>query len=134
MELKLKDGTLALPDNKKRASRFLADMFYNSGYVEDEDIKVDWADAYKNFRNTDVVAAPDIRPLLQSSLEIIIREPVEPLLKITGLFNRVEARGLNTQVLAGALGAVTAYDIPEHGTYPEVMFQIGGGLQTAPGS
>ena len=77
------------------------------------------------------MATSEIRPLLQSSMEILIREPVEPMMHITGLYNRVAAKGLQTQVLAGAMGAVTAADIPEHGTYPEVMFQIGGALQTA---
>lgn len=133
MKLKLRDGSLDLPENKRQAARYVADMFLNSGRVADEDIQVDWEDMYRNIslKHTDATTAPDIRPLLQSSLEILIREPVEPLMVITGLYNRVQARGLNTQVLAGAMGSVTAEDIPEHGTYPEVMFQIGGAMQTA---
>ena len=133
MELKLKDGTLALPGEKKNAARYLADLFYNSGHAKDQDVIVDWEDMYKNisFRHRDATTSSDIAPLLQSSLEILIREPVEPLLVITGLFNRVQAKGLNTQVLAGAMGAVTADDVGEHNTYPEVMFNIGGAMQTA---
>ena len=133
MKLKLTDGSLDIPEGKKQAARYLADIFYNSGYVEDEDLQVNWEDMYKNIstKHRDTTSTPDIRPLLQSSLEILIREPVEPLMVITGLYNRVQSRGLNTQVLAGAMGAVEAADIPEHGTYPEVMFQIGGAMQTA---
>jgi hypothetical protein len=133
MKLNTRDGSLDLPESPKQAARFMADLFYNSGRVVDEDVRVSWEDMYKNIspKLKDATTAPDIRPLLQSSLEILIREPVEPLMVITSLFNRVEAKGLNTQVLAGALGAVSAEDIPEHGTYPEVMFQIGGAMQTA---
>jgi hypothetical protein len=50
---------------------------------------------------------------------------------ITGLFTRIQAKGLQTQVLAGAIGAVTAGDIGEETTYPEVMFNMGGAMQTA---
>lgn len=133
MKLKLQDGALDLPENKNQAARVLADIFYNSGYVEDEDVQMSWQDMYRNLspKFQDTTTSPDIRPLLQSSLEILIREPVEPLMVITGLYNRVQSKGLNTQVLAGAMGAVTAADIPEHGTYPEVMFQVGGAMQTA---
>lgn len=133
MKLKLKDGSLELPEGKKQASRFIADMFYNSGYLEDEGVKVEWSDMYRNLsaKHRDTVTAPDIRPLLQSSMEILIREPVEPLSIITGLYTRIQAKGLNTQVLAGAIGAVEAADIAELGTYPEVMFQLGGAMQTA---
>lgn len=133
MKLKLKDGDLDLPSNESAAARYLADMFYSSGRVPDDDRKVPWGEVYDNFspRIQDTTTTSDVRPLLQSSLEIIIREPVEPLMTITGLYNRVESRGMNTQVLAGSLGAVTADDIPEHGTYPEVFFQVGGGMQTA---
>ena len=135
MELQLKDGELVLPDKPKAAARIVADIIKNSGYYAEEDRQIDWQDMYnRNFSGMsmkDATTAPDIRPLLQSSLEVIIREPVQPLITITGLYNRVKAQGLQTQVLAGAMGAVTADDIPEHGTYPEVMFQIGGAMQTA---
>ena len=133
MQLKLRDKNLDLPDAPKAAARYMADLFRNSGRIPDEDVHLDWEDMYNVFspKQHDATTREDIRPLLQSSLEILIREPVEPLAVITGLFNRVMSKGLNTQVLAGAMGAVTAADIAEHGAYPEVMFQIGGALQTA---
>lgn len=135
MKLKLRDGNeVSLPNDEKSATRYLADLFLNNGQNQDDGVELEWKDIYSNYlspRNKDAVAASEIRPLLSSSMEVLIREPVEPMMIITGLFNRVAAKGLQTQVLAGAMGAVTAADIPEHGTYPEVMFQIGGALQTA---
>ena len=134
MKFQLKDGnSIDLPSEKKAATRFVADLFRNQGRCEDEGVAMEWEDMYRMLspRHNDAIGTPNIRPLLQSSMEILIREPVEPLMVITGLFTRVMAKGLNTQVLAGAVGAVTAADIPEHGTYPETMFQLGGALQTA---
>ena len=134
MKFVLKDGnSVDLPSEKKAATRYVADLFRNQGRCEDEGVEMEWEDMYRMLspRHKDAIASSEIRPLLQSSMEVLIREPVEPLMVITGLFNRVQAKGLSTQVLAGAVGAVTAADIPEHGTYPETMFQLGGALQTA---
>lgn len=134
MNLKLRDGReIALPSGEKQAVNVLADMFRNRGRIADEAEPLEWREVYNLLspRHKDAVASSEIRPLLQSSMEVLIREPVEPLEVITGLFSRVQAKGLETQVLAGAMGAVTAGDVAEHGPYPEVMFQIGGALQTA---
>lgn len=134
MNFKLRDGELALPTGEKEAANFLADLFKNQGRVPDQDMRVGWEDMYRVLspKHEDTVHTPDIRPLLQSSMQILLREPLEPLMIIAGLFTRVQAPGLTTQVLAGAIGgAIYAADIPEGGTYPENMFQIGGALQTA---
>lgn len=133
MKLKLHDGSdFELPTNEKQAARLLADAIRSNGRIPGEDSTLDYADVVKHLRpQKDAVTSSEIRPLLQSAMQILLREPVEPLMIIQSLFTRVSARGLETNVLAGAIGAVTAGDIPEHGTYPEVMFQIGGALQTA---
>jgi len=134
MHLKLRDNKeLTLPDDRRQAANVLADLLRNQGNLADQGVKVEWSDFcnYLSPRNKDAVASSEIRPLLQSSLEVIIREPIEPLMVLASLFDKVQSEGLSTQVLAGAIGAVTAGDIPEHGPYPEVMFQIGGALQTA---
>lgn len=128
-KLKLKDGnSIDLPEGKA-ATRYLADIFQNDGRVPNSDEKISWQDFVPVFR--DAVSTSEIRPLLQSTMEILIREPVEPLMVITGLYNRVNVQGLDTKVLSGAMGAVHAGDVNEHGTYPEVMFDVGSGLQTA---
>ena len=134
MEFKLSDGkVLDLPTTEKAAARYLADMISNNGQLPDSEEKVKWSTFVETIspRNTDLVRSSEITPLLQKSMEILIREPVEPMLIITSLFNRVMAEGLSTQVLAGAIGAVYAQDVQEHGTYPEVNFQIGGAVSTA---
>ena len=133
MKLKLRDGSdFELPTNENQAARVLADAFLSNGRIPNEDTALDYGDVVKHLRPTrDAVTSSEIRPLLQSAMQLLIREPVEPLMVIQSLFTRIEARGLEVNVLAGAIGAVTAGDIPEHGTYPEVMFQIGGALQTA---
>lgn len=134
MSFKFTDGTeLALPSNRKAAARYLADMIRNRGMLPDSEDRVSW-ETFANTispKNQDLVRASEITPLLQESMEILIREPVEPNMVITPLFNRVQAQGLNTQILAGAMGAVYAGDVQEHGTYPEVNFQMGGAVSTA---
>jgi hypothetical protein len=132
--IKLHDGMeLQLPSNRKSAARYLADMISNRGYLPDSEERVSWS----NFANTispknrDAISSSEITPLLQESMEILIREPVEPNMAITPLFTRVQAQGLNTQILAGAMGAVYAGDVQESGTYPEVNFQMGGAVSTA---
>lgn len=132
--LKLVDGTeLSLPSNSKQAARFLADMIRSNGHVPNSDQKVSWKSFAETIspKNKDLVKASEITPLLQTSMEILIREPVEPNAIITPLFTRIQAQGLNTQILMGAMGAVYAGDVQELGTYPEVNFQMGGAVSTA---
>lgn len=134
MSFKFTDGTeLQLPSNRKAAARYLADMIRNRGTLPDSEERVSW-ETFANTispKNQDLVRSSEITPLLQESMEILIREPVEPNMVITPLFSRVQAQGLNTQILAGAMGAVYAGDVQEHGTYPEVNFQMGGAVSTA---
>lgn len=133
-DLKLIDGNvLSLPSNDDAAARYMADLIRNRGRIPDSEQKISWNTFAETIspKNTDLVRSSEITPLLQKSMEILIREPVEPNLVVTGLYNRVQASGLNTQILAGAMGAVYAQDIQEHGTYPEVNFQIGGAVSTA---
>lgn len=134
MKLRLQDGSEAnLPTEDRKAARYLADVVARSGRLpEDADQRADWSNfAEKYLLAKDAITSSEIRPLLQSAMQILIREPVEPLITITNLYTRVNARGLDVRVLAGAIGAVVAGDVQEHGTYPEVMFQLGGGMQTA---
>ncbi len=131
--LKLVDGTeIPLPDGERKASKFIAATMLNSGYSPtNPEVRVDWQDFVQKFWLKDTVGVTHIRPLLSTSIQMILREPVEPLMQITGLFNRVAAKGLDTRVLGGAIGAVYADDVGEMGQYPEVNFQIAGGFQTA---
>ena len=132
--IKLNDGMqLELPSNKRAAAKYLADMIRNNGALPDSEERVSWESfaAVISPKNRDAISASEITPFLQESMEILIREPVEPAMTITPLFTRVQAKGLNTQILAGAMGAVYAADVQESGTYPEVNFQMGGAVSTA---
>ena len=134
MKMNLADGRqLELPSNDDAAARYVADLIRNRGQLPDSDEKISWNTFAETIspKNKDLVRSSEITPLLQKSMEILVREPVEPTLVVTGLYNRVQSQGLNTQILAGAMGAVYAQDIQEHGTYPEVNFQIGGAVSTA---
>ena len=134
MSFKLSDGrTLDLPSNEDAAARYVADIIRNRGHLPDSDERIEWSTFAETIspKNRDLVRSSEITPLLQKATEIIIREPLEPNIVITGLYNKIQAQGLNTQVLAGAMGAVYAQDIQEHGQYPEVNFQIGGAVSTA---
>lgn len=133
-KIKLTDGKeYVLPTDKKAASRILADAIMNNGRIVGEDSPMDYNDAIQALRPNmkDAVGVSDIRPLLQTSIEIIMREPVEPLMVIHQLFTPVMAKGMETRILAGAIGGVVAADIPETGSYPEVFFQLGNGFRTA---
>jgi len=133
MNIKFGDTTVELPSDERKAARYMADMISNNGYLPDSEERVSWSSFVETIspKNKDAVASSEITPLLQKSMEIMIREPVEPMLSITPLFTRVQAEGMSTQVLAGAIGAVYASDVQENGTYPEVNFQIGGAVSTA---
>jgi hypothetical protein len=134
MEIKFTDGTeLSLPSNRKHAARYMADMIRNRGELPDSETIVSWENVANVLspKYRDAISSSEITPLLQESMEILIREPVEPRMVITPLFTRVQAKGLNTQILAGAMGAVYAGDVQESGTYPEVNFQMGGAVSTA---
>lgn len=138
MKLKTRSGAeVAFPNDSAAAARYLADTIQCHGVTPDGE-EVAWssmADAMIREAKApvkDAISTSNIQPLLSRSTEILWREPVEPLLTITNLFTRVQARGLQTTVLAGALGAVgAAQEISEGGAYPEVMFQVGGAVQTA---
>ena len=134
MAFKMTDGNeLQLPSNRKAAARYVADMIVNRGALPDSEEKVSWNSFVNTIspKNRDAISSSEITPLLQESMEILIREPVEPNITITPLFTRVQAQGLNTQILAGAMGAVYAGDVQESGSYPEVNFQMGGAVSTA---
>lgn len=133
INLRLVDSTdLPLPEEKDKASRLLADAFQNSGRARTADNKkLDWTDFIGKLLLKDVISVSHLRPLLETTIQTILREPIEPMMQITQLFDRVEVRGLESRVIGGAIGAVYADDVGENSMYPEVNFQVAGGMQTA---
>lgn len=134
LELKLADGSdsVKLPEDRKKAARFLADTIINQGRAPGQEKRLDWSDFYEKVIK-DTVSYTHLlgTPLIQTTIETMLREPVEPIMVMSGLFNRVMTKGLDIRVIGGALGAVYAEDVEEGSNYPEVMFQVSGGLQTA---
>jgi hypothetical protein len=128
--LKLTDGNEVPVENNQESARLLNYAFNNSGHIPGQAEALDWSRFVGSLKDT--VAAGSIKPLLTSSIEITMRESVEPLMPIHTLFDVIQARGMSTQVVAGAIGAAFhAADVGEQGTYPEATFTMGGGMQTA---
>lgn len=120
----IQDGSERRVDLK--SARHLADIMRSGGYDRVNDDYVDWNEI------SDTVTAPDIRPLLATTMEIAMREPLEPLMSISPLFTRVQAKGLETKVLSGALGSnIVAAKYGELGTLPEQNLQLAGGIQVS---
>jgi hypothetical protein len=78
----------------------------------------------------DAIAVPNAMQFLPRVLENIVKEAVEPLLVGTSLLQKVEYRAGIT-ITFPAVGALTAADIAEGQSYPEVQLQIGGATVTA---
>lgn len=141
MEIKLKDGrVLTLPTGEAKsdeaklntAAKYFADTWSNAGKTPEGD-SLDWKAVAETLtaRNKDLASTTEMKALLAKSTQMIIREPIEPLLAITSLYTPVRAQGLKTEILLGAMGAVNAGEADEGGNYPEVNFDIGGGIQIA---
>lgn len=134
LKLQLSDGELNLPTGEKEAAKFLADIMVSRGRVPDEDRTIQWKDMYKYIspKLNDTISTTEIRPLLKSATQIILRQPLDPIMVITPVFTEVMAQGIETKVIAGAIGnSLYAADVAEGGTLPENNFQIGNGYQTA---
>lgn len=121
--------------NRKKANqdaKYFADTWLNSGLTPDGE-EIPWTSVYEKIspKVKDLQSSTDFRTLLSKSTEMIIKEPIEPILAVTGLYTRVKALGLKTELIMGAIGAVEAGEATEGGGYPEVTFDIGGGVQVA---
>jgi hypothetical protein len=75
----------------------------------------------------DFLATPNANIWLPKVVEDIAREPVEPMLVVSSLLDRVQFNGA-ARITFPALGAITAADIAEGQAYPEQT------LNVAPGS
>lgn len=132
-KLTFKDGSsVTLPEKDSAKAKYLADTWLKSGLTPSGE-EVPWSSFAEIIspKNKDLVTVNEVRALLATSTETILREPIEPILAITSLFTRVAAKGLKTEILLGAMGIVSAGEVDEMGTYPEVNFEIGGGITVA---
>src|SRR3990167_2265457 len=95
MKVKLQDKELVLPDGEKQAVRYITDMFGNRGQTDDA--KVSWEEFYQAARPKvkslkDSFSSPDLFPLLQTSMQEVIRMPVEPLMVVSSLFTQMQTK------------------------------------------
>jgi hypothetical protein len=99
--------------------------FTNQGYVEHEDGSSDVLEV------NDLVATPDVARFIPQVVETVVREALEPqLLIIPNLFEQVSIeRGSRVQI--GAIGALSAAEVPEGGEYKQVDIQMDGGDMVA---
>lgn len=136
--LRLNDGSrsIAMPGKSvrsKKAAQYVASLFETGGYLpDDSDERITWREMADTILERspgvveDEVGTHSITPLLATATEVVIREPIEPVLVVTSLFRPIRAQGLRTEMIVGAMGAVTAGDYGERGQVPEVNFTIGG--------
>ena len=108
------------------------------------DYKTAFGDNYELFRDTwlnhgfheptqtqfefnDIMATPNAQYWMPKVVEEIMREPVEPMLIIPGLLDRIQYTPA-ARITFPAIGALVAYDLGEGQAYPEQQ------LNVAPGS
>jgi len=107
-------------DDEKDGEKLWVDTWLNNGVFAPSNQKV---------KMDDMLATPNARYWLPKVMEEIVREPVEPILMIERLLDRVQYSGAAT-ITFPAIGAIVADDIPEAGPYPERTLQIGPGSIT----
>lgn len=94
------------------------DTFVNNGFNVPTQSKVEFKD---------LLATPTAQIWMPKVIEEIVREPVEPMLMIPALLDRI-AYTPAARITFPALGAMTAFDLAEGQQYPEQS------LNVAPGS
>ena len=93
-------------------------------------MKSGWFEAgSKQLEIKDMLATPNANYWMPRTIEEIVREPVEPLLIVTGLFDRI-AYTPSLKITYPAAGALVAYDLGEDQAYPEQTLNIAPGSMT----
>jgi hypothetical protein len=77
----------------------------------------------------DMIATPNARQWLPKVIEDVVREPVEPMLIIPGLLDRVQYEP-GVRITFPAIGALVAFDLAEGQAYPEQQLNIAPGTMT----
>ena len=94
---------------------------YTMGEVFDAAIKADKA----GVKFEDTMSTTNLAPLLPQTIVQVIKEAQEPLLVGPSLLDRIQHKAGQT-ITFPAIGALTAADVAEGQSYPEVQLQIGG--------
>lgn len=109
-------------EKDEKAYSRVYDAFTNNGEIQGEDNVV---------TVSDLVSSPDVARFIPQVVEQVIREALEPnLIIVPNLFQEVRLeRGSRVQI--GAIGALTASEVPEGGEYKENDLQMDGGDMVA---
>jgi len=113
------DPKTAFGDEKTGYALF-ADTWKNNGFYAPTQTKVEFSD---------LMATPNASHWLPKVIEDIVREPVEPMLMIPSLLDRI-AYSPALRITYPALGALVAADLAEGQAYPEYTLDIAPGTVT----
>jgi len=105
--------------NKKSYNLF-RDTWMNNGYN---------APLGEKLAFNDMLAVPNARVWLPKVIEEIVREPVEPMLIVPSLLDRINYEA-GARITFPAIGALKAYDLAEGQAYPEQTLNIAPGTMT----
>lgn len=111
------DGTR----NPSRDPSLFIDTWRNNGFNEVTQEQMSY---------TDMIATPNASHWLPVTIETIAREPVEPMLIVPNVLDRINVAPA-TKISMPSIGAITAADIAEGEAYPERQLQVAPGMVTA---
>lgn len=107
-------------DDPEKGYTLFRDTWMNNGFNEPLREKIEWSD---------IIATPNARVWLPKVIEEIVREPVEPMLIVESLLDRVNYEP-GARITFPAVGALTAFDLAEGQAYPEQQLNISPGTMT----
>lgn len=120
---------IAVKKFKKKEDRdkffSVSDAFQNNGLMEDKDGNI------TEFTLRDLVTTQDLTRFIPQSVEVVVREALEPnLFIIDRLFQKVNIP-IGSSVQIGAIGAMEAGKVGQGGEYPEKFMDLDGGDMVA---
>lgn len=90
-----------------------------------------WNDiAQERLEYKDLIATPNASHWLPRTIETIAREPIEPMLMVPALLDRIAVKA-HTNISMPSIGTIVAADIAESEAYPERKLQVAPGTMTA---
>lgn len=115
------DWNVAFDDGSEdKGYTLFRDTWMNDGFNEPLGEKVAWSD---------MMATPNARIWLPKVIEDVIREPVEPMLIVESLLDRVNYEP-GVRITFPAIGALVAFDLAEGQAYPEQQLNVAPGTMT----
>ena len=96
------------------------DTWFNGGFNEPTQTQMTFSD---------IMATPNAAYWMPKVIEDIIREPVEPMLIVTSLLDRIQYTA-GARITFPAIGALVAYDVAEGQAFPEQQLNVAPGSMT----